>query len=179
MRFITNADANNMQLVQVEPRGPSQLIEVPVTVGGVSKINFPDIANLRNQGDQIIIIKGVRLITAAVLTNGPLTGLVTSPDTELQKISLVLYSEGWEKGQLIPIFVLNDMVATAGNATYRQLPTKFDSWMNLDWNKSFLQYSNGTSSNVGAGNYCVMLDVEYVKMRKSESGALVEIIGPN
>ena len=180
MRFITNNDANNLQLVQVEPRGPSQLIEVAVTTV-TSKINFPDISNLRNESDQIVIIKAIRLIVAGVLSNAPTLGFVTAPDSEIIKTTLVLYSEGWEKGQLIPTNILNDMTVPGGNAPYKQLPTKFDSWSNLDWSKSFIQFSNGTASAPGDDGYAFLFDVEYVKMRKdpNNEGGLIEIIGPN
>lgn len=182
MRFLTDDDRAKMVLVQEEPRGPSQLIEIPVTANGLSKITFPDIANLRNQSDQIIIIKAIRLITDDVLSNAPTIGGINAPYTELIKISLVLYCEGWEKAQLLPILTLNDMFTEGSGVPYRQLQTKFDSWRNLDWNKSFMQYSNGT---VTAGSpYTVILDVEYVKMMKEkndqgiETGRLIEIVGP-
>src|ERR1700690_2654698 len=108
---------NNMQtvnphdsiiLVQDEPRGPSQLIEIPVTVTGQSRIAFPDIQQLRSLVNQNIIIKQMRLITKEILTNGTITGFVNAPVTELQKIALLIYCEGWEKGQYIPILTLSD-----------------------------------------------------------------------
>lgn len=176
MRFVTQND-ERLVLVQEEPRGPSQLIEVNVTTAGLTKVNFPDIANLRNQEDQIIIIKKIQPIIDTVLTNAPISGNAVAPLAELQKISLVLYCEGWEKGQLIPVLSLNNMFTEASNIPYRQTPVKFDSWRNLDWNKSYLQYSNGTvTANVP---YTVVFDVEYVKLRKDPAtGGLVEIIGP-
>lgn len=176
MRNLSEQDGARLILVQEEPRGPSQLIEIPVTANGLSKINLPDIANLRNQDDQIIVIKALRLITPSVLTNGPVTGAVNAPLTELQKISFVLYSEQWEKGQYIPALTLNDMFTEGSGEPWRNKTTKLDSWRNLDWNKCFMQYSNGT---VTAGTpYCVILEVEYVKLRRLTDGKLVEIIGP-
>ena len=99
---------NRTFLVQEEPRGPSQLIEIPVTANGISQINFPDVPNLRNMIDQSVIIKAIRCIPDTVLARGPLQGNVNATLTELQKISVVIYCEGWQKGQNIPILSLVD-----------------------------------------------------------------------
>lgn len=149
-------------LVQDEPRGPSQLIEVPVPASVVQRVNFPDIQQLRSIVNQVIVIKAIRLITGEVLTNGPITGLTNAAVAELQKISLVIYCEGWEKAQYIPVLTLNDMVLPAGTFPHRYQATKFDNWENVDWSKTYLQYSNGTGSSGSA--YCVMFDVQYVKL---------------
>lgn len=160
--------------VQQEPRGPSQLIEVPVSSSGKQRIPFPDIQQLRSMTTQRIIIKGIRLITHEVLTNGPVTGNVNAPVTELVKISLVLYCEGWEKAQFIPVLILNDAPLPGGTFAHRYHATRFNNWENVDWSKSYMQYSNGTSSVVDTP-YCVMFDVEYIKL--DASGKL--IVGPS
>jgi hypothetical protein len=164
----TGVQNNHMILVQEEPRGASQLIEVPVTQNGVSRVMFPDIQQLRSTTSEIVIIKAIRLITPAVLTNAPTSGNATSPLTELKKISITIYSEGWERGQLIPVFVLNDI--SDGSAPFRFHPTKFANWKNVDWSKSYLQFSNGT---VSAGQpYSVLFDVEYLKL--NNLGKIIE-----
>jgi len=139
-----------MILVNEEPRGPSELIEIPVTANGVTRINIPDIQQLRSQQGQVIIVKGIRTITAKVLTNAPITGSVVSPIAELRKASLVLYADGWEKGHLIPLLTMVDEAdadaTTATTIPYRFKTTKFDDWKNVDWSKSYIQFSNGTVS---------------------------------
>lgn len=149
-------------LVQEEPRGPSELVEVPVTQNGLQRINLPDIQQLRSTQGNDIIIKGIRLIPAAVLVAAPTLGGLNAPDTELQKITLVIYCEGWEKGHLIPIFTLNDNYIEGSGTPTRFKPTRFANWKNVDWNKSYLQYANGQVS-VGAP-YNVLLDVEYERI---------------
>lgn len=152
---------NNMVLVQEEPRNASQTVEVLVTANGVTRVQFPDVQQLRSMADTLIIIKKIRLITPAVLTNAPISGNAVAPLTELQKISLTLYSDGWERGQLIPVLILNDTFTEGSGIPYRQFPTAFANWKNVDWSKSYLQYSNGT---VSAGQpYAVCFDVEYLK----------------
>jgi hypothetical protein len=149
-------------LVQEEPRGPSVLIEIPVNNNGVQRINFPDISQLRSTVDQRIVIKGMRLITAEVLTNGIINGNPTAPAAELAKMAVTIYAEGWEKGQTIPIFTFNDFVFTVAALPFRNHPTRFDNWVNVDFPKSYIQLANGT---VTAGApYVVLLDCEYIKL---------------
>jgi len=151
-----------MVFINTEPRGPSQLIEIPVTTAGLSRIAIPDVQQLRSVANQLIVTKFMRLITLDVLSNGVLSGFVNAPVTELQKITLVLYCQGWEKGQFIPVLSLNDTATAASAFARRFQETRFDSWANIDWSKSYLQYSAGTSSVVAA-NYVVMFDVGYQK----------------
>lgn len=155
--------ADSVFFVQEEPRGPSQLIEVPVTSNGKFKVTFPDVQQLRSQANQRIIVKGIRLISADVLTFGPITGFATAPVAELQKISLVIYCEGWEKATNLPILILNDMNLPAGAVPHRYAGTKFNNWENVDWSKTFLSYSSGSAGSAGQP-YAVLLDVEYIKL---------------
>lgn len=149
-------------LVQEEPRGPSVLIEVNVPTAGVQRVPFPDISQLRSTTEQRIVIKGMRLISAEVLTNGIISGNATAPAAELAKMSITLYAEGWEKGQTIPILTLNDFVFTTGAIPYRNHPTRFDNWVNVDFPKSYIQYANST---VSAGTpYVVLIDCEYIRL---------------
>lgn len=160
-------------LVQEEPRGPSILIEVNVPTAGQQRVAFPDISQLRSTVYQTIVIKGLRLITSEVLTNGVISPFPTAPATELQKMTLTIYAEGWEKGQTIPLLTLNDMFPVLGANPNRVMPTRFDNWVNVDWPKSYLQYANTTSS-VGTP-YVVLLDCEYVRI--DAQGQLIQ--GPS
>lgn len=162
-------------LVQEEPRGPSQLLEVAVPAAIVSNVVLPVIQNLQNQTDQIVIIKALRLIPDTVLVTAPTLGGPNATLAELQKISLVLYSQEWLKGQLIPLLTLVDTFTEASGIPWKPRTVKLDNWTNVNWGKSFLQYSNGTPSNGLA--YNVIFEIEYQKFRKSPNGQLVEIQG--
>jgi hypothetical protein len=168
-------DYLNTMLVMEEPRGPSQLIETAVPAQAVSVVQLPVVQNLQNQTDQIVIIKALRVIPDTVLARGPVQGFVNAPLTELQKISLVLYSNNWIKGQLIPLCSLIDIFTEASGIPWRSRTARFDSWKDVDWNKSFFQYSNGTPSSGIA--YEIILEAEYQKFRKGADGILVEIQG--
>jgi hypothetical protein len=152
------------QVVTLEdaPRGPSILIEVPVTVNGQQRVPFPDTAQLRSTIGQTIIIKGLRLVPDAVLTNGILNASVTSPLAELQKMAITIYAEGWEKGQSIPILELNDFLIPGTFMPNRFRSTYLDNWRNVDWPKSYIQYANGTLS--AGAPYVVLIDCLYIKL---------------
>lgn len=146
-----------------EPRGPSELVEIPVPAAVVSRVQLPDQQQLRSLPDRMIVIKAIRLITDKVLTNSPTLGFPNAALAELRKISLVIYSEGWEKGHLIPLLELVDIADADSTAAttipYKLKTTRFADWKNVDWSKSYLQYSNGTPSSGSA--YAVLLEVEY------------------
>jgi len=162
-----------MLLIQEEPRGPSQLIEVPVAAVGVGIVVLPIIQQLQTSPDQNIIIKSLRLVTFPELALGPTLGTANAVLTELQKMSLILYCEGWEKGQLIPVLALNNTFTEGSGIPFRDKTTKMANWKNVDWNKSKIVFSNGSVS-VGAP-YCVIFEAEYERFDKNGK----EIVGPS
>ena len=146
--------------IKEEPRGPSQVIEIQVTRDGANRILFPDQSQLRSLVNRNIILKGINLITLDALTNGPITGQPTSPLTELQKATLVLYSDDWEKALYIPLLMLNSLAG--GASPFRYNKTVFDDWKNIAWEKCYIQYANTTFS---AGSpYVFLLEVEYQRI---------------
>lgn len=157
-------------LVQEQPMVATELIEIPVA-SGATRATIPDVPQLRNQGDQVVILKAIRLITAKVLSTGPVTGTTNMALVDLIKCSLVLYSSGWEKMHLLPLLVMNDMAdsdaTTASTLPYRFNPTKLADWQNVDWNKSYIQFANGTSASAAR---VVILQVEYVRYQKTNNG---------
>ena len=158
-------------LVQDEPRGPSVIIEIPVNINGSQRVPLPDVQQLRSTTTLKIVLKGLRLIPSAVLPNGVISPAVNAPDSELAKMTLTIYAEGWEKGQTIPMLTLNDFQNTV--LPNRFNPTRFDNWINVDWPKSYIQFANGTSA-VGAP-YVVLLDCEYVRLNADNT----IVVGPS
>jgi hypothetical protein len=149
-------------IFQEEPRGPSVTVEVLVPADGLQRVPFPDVQQLRSTPDRIIVLKAMRLITDEVLTNGILKAGPIAPLTELQKMSLTLYCDGWEKMSNMPILPLNDTASPTGTIPFRYRQTNFDDWRGVSWDKSFIQYANGTLSS--GAPYVVMFDVQYIKL---------------
>lgn len=170
---FNNFSMDNTIIFRQEPRGPSQLVEVDVTVDGRQRVPFPDIAQLRSTTDMKIVIKAMRFITADVLTNSMVSGNPTCPVTEAQKISLVIYCEGWEKAQFLPLLTLNDSSFAGSAYPHIYTQTNFSDWVNVSWDKCYLQYANGT---VSAGQpYTVLLDVQYERFNSRGE----YIVGPS
>lgn len=170
---LMSGGQDRLVLVQEEPRGPSQLIEIPVVRSGLQQVTVPDIQQLRSTTTRKIIIKEMRLITPDYLTHAPVSGNATSPVTELQKIVMNIYCEGWQKGQLMPILTLNDTTIPGGTAPHRYHSTRFNNWQDVDWSKTILQFVNGTSS-VAETPYSVLIDVQYIVLNSNNQ----EIVGP-
>lgn len=144
-------------LVQEEPRGPSVLIELAVA-NGENRVPFLEVDNLKSDTEVNVIIKALRLITSDILVGPVILPGVNAPLSELQKMTLVLYSEGWEKAMYIPLLTLTD-VATPGTFTpHRYHATRFADWKKVSWTKSYIQFANGTAS---VGAYNLLFDCEY------------------
>lgn len=165
--------ANETILVQEEPRGPSILVEIPVTGTG-QKVKLPDVQQLRSQPGQIIVIKAIRLITPKVLARAITLSLPNAPLAQLINMTLTLYSQQWLKGENIPILELNDMVdadsTAATTVPYRNKATRLANWRNVDWAQSYLLFANGFTPTP---SYAVLLDVEYLKL--NDKGDIIDI----
>lgn len=169
---------NQVILVQEEPISCFEIIETSVapTAGGQFTIQLPDSQQLRSDTDQTIVVKAIRVTVPGKLAFGPVTGLPIAPVAELQKISLTLYSQGWQRGHNMPLLNFNDVVVPAGVEPYRYTSTRLNDWKKIDWPKSYFLYSNGSGGAApGATGYCIMLEVEYVRL--TAQGVIME--GPN
>jgi len=161
-------------LIQEEPRGPSQLIEIPVNTNALSQVpQFPTIPNLQSDTKTNIITKAIRIIPDTVLTFGPTTGAPVATLAELQKLSFSIYCEGWLKAQNIPLLTMVDTFTEASGIPWHQRTMQFNNWERIIWEKCVLQYSNGTVS--AGAPYVIVMEVEYLKLNEMWE----EIIGPN
>ncbi len=155
---------DDVMLIQEEPRGPSILVEVPIT-DTRQKVQLPDVQELRSTVGQTIIIKAIRLLTIKVLANGIISNLPNAPVAEMINATLTIYSQGWLKGQNIPILVLNDVNDSDSTAAttipFRNRATKFADWRNVDWPKSFIQFANNFTPTP---SYVFIFEVEYLKL---------------
>lgn len=149
-------------IFQEEPRGPSVLVEVRVAANGESRIPFPDTNQLKTTPDRVIVVKMMRLITNDVAVGGVLKSGVNAPTSELQKMFLTIYCDGWEKATSIPVLTLNDTGLMAGLIPMRNRQTNFDDWKGISWDKTYLQFANGQVS--ANAPYVVLFDVQYVKL---------------
>ena len=165
-------------IVSESPRIASVLIEIPIASGASGRVTLPDVPQLRNQGDQLVVIQTVRAISPKVLSHGPTSGTATTPLADLKKLSFTIYSQGWEKGQYIPVLLLNDVADADSTAAttipYRMAPTRFANWRDVDWNKSYLLFSNGQTASQAS---TLILEVEYLKFQRRKDGSFAQVNG--
>lgn len=154
----------NILFLKEEPRVSSIIVEVPIA-NGAAKVALPDVQQLRSDADTKVIVKGWRLISPKVLTRGILNNAVNAALADLRQMALTIYSEGWERGQNIPVLLLNDAndndSTAATTIPFRNAATKLADWKRVDFPKSFLQFANGQS----ASQACVVIfEIEYLKL---------------
>jgi len=159
----------NTLLVKETPINNFTLVDIPVTANGLTKVAIQDQPLLKSYSNHRVVVKGLRAITAKILTNAPISGNAISTRAELLKASLVLYCNGWEKEQYIPLLMLNPMAdadaTTATTIPYAFNPMDFIDLKDVDWTKSYIQYSNGTSS--ANSTYSFLLAVNYLILNDS------------
>lgn len=160
MDTMNNIPVDQMLLIQEEPRGASMLIETLVTPGQTI-VTLPVVQELTSDTTQRVIIKAIRLITVAELTIAPVAGNPNAPLTELQKIVFQMYSQGWLKGNNVPLLGFNNTFTEGTGIPWRDKTTRLQNWTNFDWNKSKFVFANGTVSV--APQYNIILDVEYIR----------------
>jgi len=151
-------------LAQNQPIVNYTVVEIPVTANGLSQIAIADQPMLKSYSGHKVVIKAIELITAKALTNAPVSGLALAARAELIKASLVLYCQGWEQEQYVPLLRLNGFqdadATTATTIPYVKDFQAFSNLNNVDWTKSRVQYSNGTVS--ASSSYAFLLGVQYL-----------------
>jgi len=142
-----------------------EIVEIPVA-SGATRAAVPDQPMLKSFPGKRLIVKSIGLITAKILSHAPLSGVVNAAVAEFRKITLVVYVNGWERLHFIPLLMMNgtaDADSTAAT-TVQFVPTgpmNFDGVMDVDWTKSYLQFSTGLTA---ASAYSVLLGVNYVSL---------------
>jgi len=150
--------------IQQEPVDNWTLVEIPIPAQAVNRQAVPDQLMLKSYPDHFVTVKSIEVITAKQLTNAVLNNGANAARAEIIKATLVLYCDGWEKVQYIPLSRLiatyDADAATATTIPFMQNPTTFENLRNVDWTKSYIQYANGLNSSGAA--YVFILGVKYV-----------------
>jgi hypothetical protein len=148
-------------LIQSEPIKNWTLIETVIAVGD-RRIPIQDQPMLRSTSGHKVVIKSIELITVKQLPNGVLNAGANISRADLIKTVLVLYSNGWEQVQYIPLARLigaHDMDATtATTIPFMRDVTMFENLADVDWTKSYFLLSPGQSI-AAAG--VIVLGIQY------------------
>jgi hypothetical protein len=74
------------------------------------------------------------------------------------------------------LLILNDVAdadsTTSSTIPFRNKTTKLANWTDVDWNKSYIQFANGTAASQAS---TIMLEVEYLKLQKTATGEYKQI----
>jgi hypothetical protein len=163
--------AQERVLIQAQPINNYTTVEVPVTANGLSRIAIPDQLMLKSYPGHQVVIKAIELISVKVLTRAMLNAMANAPLAEVVKAALVLYCEGWEKVQYLPLARLNpvhDSDATAATTfPFIEQAQTFENLKSVDWTKSYVQYGNGAVS--ANSSYAFVLGIQYMILNEQGS----------
>lgn len=143
-----------------------ELVEITIPATTTGRVNFNTIPQLRNQPDQLIVIKNIEAFTVESYANSQQTpALPGLPIADIPKAVLVLYVNGEESVKMIPLSKLLH-VQTAAGTPFQQIMEGFDDLTNVDFDKSYVQFA--TASNAAA--YVIPFGITYLRLVKSATG---------
>lgn len=152
----------------------SELVELSIPANATGRINFQTIPQLRNQPDQIIVIKGIEIFLDTTYGNSQTNNAVVGmPAAELPKCVLVLYVNGEESIKMIPLAKLinvNDQTNP-----YRPFPVEFDSLTNVDFDKSYVQFNAAAQATA----YVIPFAINYIRLVKNSQSVAANSSSPS
>lgn len=143
-----------------------EIVELVIPNDSSGRVNFKTQPQLRNQADQVIIIKGIKVYPVYAYSNSQQTaGLTGVAITELPKAVLVLYVNGWEAVHMIPLNELVHVQDPLNGGAFQQEIQAFADLQNVDWDKSYVQFSIAASGSP----YIIPFGIEYVRLQRDPS----------
>ena len=141
-----------------------ELVELTVTGNNPGRFTFVTQPQLRNQADQIIIIRGIKVYLDTVYSNSQVdASLVGFAATELPKAVLVLYINGQENVKMIPLAELVNI--NDGTNPHQQEIEDFADLNNVAWEKSYVQFSVAAAG----APYVIPFGIAYLRMQRDPS----------
>jgi hypothetical protein len=139
-----------------------ELVEVPVAANATGQVKFPTLDKLRNQANQIIIIKSISIYPITAYANSQTTNTVPGmAATEIPKTALVLYVDGEESIRLIPtaqLININD-----GTVPFQQQIQPFDDLTDVIFDSSYFQFN----APAAATAYVIPVGIVYIRLKKN------------
>jgi len=152
--------------MQIDKIKRFELVELTINQNQPGRFNFVTQPQLRNQPDQIVIIKGIEVYPNTVYSNSQVTGTVVGvPIAETVKAVLVLYVDGEESIKMIPIPQLMHINATNQPSIFQQEIQNFADLNNVAWEKSYVQFSVAAAGTP----YIIPFGITYLRMRRDPS----------
>jgi len=151
-----------------------ELVELTVPGGATGRVTFQTIPQLRNQANQVIIIKSISVFDIYSYAYSQVTNSIPGMDyNEWYKAVLVLYVNGEESIKMIPLTMLSAVATTALSGQpipYLNNILSFDDLTNVDWDKSYVQFNQPAA----ASTYVIPFAITYIRMQVNPSGGWQE-----
>lgn len=136
-------------------------LTIPAGTGAGSRVPFNTIPQLRNQQNQDIFIKGIKIFLASVYAASQANNAIPGfPATELPKCVLVLYVNGEESIKQIPLAQLNNINDVAN--PFQFMEDTFEDLSNVDWDKSYVQFNTAAAG----APYVIPFGITYMRFLK-------------
>lgn len=144
------------------------MVELTISQNQPGRFNFVTQPQLRNQPDQIIIIKGIEVFQDTIYSFSQVTSTVPGAAlAELIKAVLVLYVDGEETIKMIPLPMLVHTQNTNQPSVFQQEIQTFADLQNVAWEKSYVQFSVAAAGTP----YVIPFGVTYLRMRRNPTYA--------
>lgn len=141
-----------------------ELVELTIDANVPGRFTFDTQPQLRNQADQVIIIRGIQVYLDTVYSNSQLDNALPGfAATELPKAVLVLYINGQENVKMIPLAQLINI--NDGTNAHQQEIQDFADLNNVAWEKSYVQFSVAAAGTP----YVIPFGVAYLRMQRDPS----------
>jgi len=137
-----------------------EIVELTINANQNGRFYFETQPQLRNQADQIIIIRGIQLYYVTAYANSQVTNTVPGvAATEVIKATLTLYVNGEESIKNIPLPQLNNI----NTNPFQQEIQNFADLQNVDWAKSYVQFAAAAAGSP----YIIPFGITYVRLKKN------------
>lgn len=142
-----------------------ELVELNVPASTTGRVTFQTIPQLRNQTDQIIVIRDIEVFTVSSYANSQQnSSLPGMPVADVAKAVLVLYVNGEESIKNIPLAMLIHVDDFTN--VYHERIFSFENLLNVDFDKSYVQFATAST----ASNYVIPFGISYNRLVKSATG---------
>lgn len=148
-----------------------ELVELSVAANQKGKVNFQSIPQLRNQANQIIIIKAIEVYPITDYIRSQLDNSIQGfPSGMVPACVLVLYVNGEESVHMIPLSRLINTQEDNDPRPFSLTPVFMDDLSNVDFDKSYVQLSSSHGTP-----FVIPFAVWYIRLQRDMGGQFIEM----
>lgn len=146
------------------------MVELFVSATQTGRVNFQSIPQLRNQANQIILIKNIEVFPDVAYEASQYDSTIPGvASADLAKAVLVLYVNGEESVHMLPLPKLVNLDLHSTGEANALAETSFADLSNVDFDKSYVQLSGNVSQD------CIIpLGITYLRFQRDPTGKFTE-----